>query len=64
MVSEEEKAGLVSSVFANVAPSYDVMNDLMSGGLHRLWKDRSHTFLDTSFRFCVSEAIKMATLRM
>lgn len=27
-------------VFSNVAGSYDVMNDLMSGGLHRLWKDR------------------------
>ena len=31
--------GLVSSVFAAVAPKYDVMNDVMSGGLHRLWKD-------------------------
>ena len=39
-VSEDEKAGLVNSVFANVAPSYDLMNDVMSGGLHRLWKDR------------------------
>lgn len=27
-------------VFSNVAGSYDIMNDLMSGGLHRLWKDR------------------------
>ena len=39
-VSENEKAGLVSGVFSNVASSYDTMNDLMSGGLHRLWKDR------------------------
>ncbi len=39
-VSEDEKAGLVNSVFANVAPSYDLMNDVMSSGLHRLWKDR------------------------
>jgi 2-methoxy-6-polyprenyl-1,4-benzoquinol methylase len=30
----------VRQVFSNVASSYDVMNDLMSGGLHRLWKDR------------------------
>lgn len=35
-----EKSSLVRSVFSSVAPSYDVMNDLMSVGLHRLWKDR------------------------
>ena len=40
-VPEKEKSGLVNSVFANVASSYDLMNDLMSGGVHRLWKDRS-----------------------
>ncbi|XP_071724757.1 2-methoxy-6-polyprenyl-1,4-benzoquinol methylase, mitochondrial-like [Rutidosis leptorrhynchoides] len=39
-VREEEKSRLVGNVFSNVASSYDVMNDLMSGGLHRLWKDR------------------------
>jgi len=39
-VAVEEKVGLVSGVFAAVAPRYDLMNDLMSGGLHRLWKDR------------------------
>jgi len=38
-VRPEEKTGLVSQVFASVAGNYDVMNDLMSGGLHRLWKD-------------------------
>lgn len=38
-VPQEEKKGLVGSVFHRVAESYDVMNDLMSGGLHRLWKD-------------------------
>jgi demethylmenaquinone methyltransferase / 2-methoxy-6-polyprenyl-1,4-benzoquinol methylase len=38
-VSEEAKQGLVNEVFAKVAPRYDLMNDLMSGGLHRLWKD-------------------------
>jgi demethylmenaquinone methyltransferase/2-methoxy-6-polyprenyl-1,4-benzoquinol methylase len=32
------RQGLVNSVFAAVAGRYDVMNDLMSGGLHRLWK--------------------------
>jgi demethylmenaquinone methyltransferase/2-methoxy-6-polyprenyl-1,4-benzoquinol methylase len=33
------KQGLVNEVFASVAARYDQMNDLMSGGLHRLWKD-------------------------
>jgi demethylmenaquinone methyltransferase/2-methoxy-6-polyprenyl-1,4-benzoquinol methylase len=33
------RQGLVNEVFANVARRYDLMNDLMSGGLHRLWKD-------------------------
>ena len=37
-VAESEKAGKVRSVFSSVASSYDVMNDLMSFGLHRLWK--------------------------
>jgi len=38
-VTPEAKQGLVNEVFARVAPRYDLMNDLMSGGLHRLWKD-------------------------
>jgi demethylmenaquinone methyltransferase/2-methoxy-6-polyprenyl-1,4-benzoquinol methylase len=38
-VSEAERQGLVNEVFATVAERYDLMNDLMSGGLHRLWKD-------------------------
>ena len=37
-VAPEEKAARVRSVFDRVAPSYDLMNDLMSLGLHRLWK--------------------------
>ena len=37
-VPEGARQGLVNSVFATVAERYDVMNDLMSGGLHRLWK--------------------------
>jgi demethylmenaquinone methyltransferase/2-methoxy-6-polyprenyl-1,4-benzoquinol methylase len=44
-VSSDEKAGLVRDVFDSVASRYDLMNDLMSGGLHRLWK-----------RFTVSQA--------
>jgi demethylmenaquinone methyltransferase/2-methoxy-6-polyprenyl-1,4-benzoquinol methylase len=38
-VGEGAKQGLVNEVFARVARRYDLMNDLMSGGLHRLWKD-------------------------
>ncbi|MCB1948811.1 bifunctional demethylmenaquinone methyltransferase/2-methoxy-6-polyprenyl-1,4-benzoquinol methylase UbiE [Nitrosomonas sp.] len=37
-VSETEKAGKVADVFHSVAERYNLMNDLMSGGLHRLWK--------------------------
>ena len=37
-VDESEKAGKVRDVFASVASNYDLMNDLMSGGLHRVWK--------------------------
>ena len=35
-----EKAGAVRGVFESVAGRYDLMNDLMSAGIHRLWKDR------------------------
>jgi demethylmenaquinone methyltransferase/2-methoxy-6-polyprenyl-1,4-benzoquinol methylase len=38
-VPEDERQGLVNRVFSSVAGRYDLMNDLMSGGLHRLWKD-------------------------
>jgi demethylmenaquinone methyltransferase / 2-methoxy-6-polyprenyl-1,4-benzoquinol methylase len=37
-VNESEKAQKVAEVFHSVAKKYDVMNDLMSGGLHRIWK--------------------------
>jgi len=37
-VAEEEKAKRVAGVFDSVASKYDVMNDLMSAGLHRIWK--------------------------
>ncbi|WP_370183787.1 class I SAM-dependent methyltransferase [Alteriqipengyuania sp.] len=39
-VSPDEKTARVGGVFSNVAAKYDVMNDAMSGGMHRLWKDR------------------------
>ena len=54
-VTPEEKTERVGAVFSSVARKYDVMNDAMSGGMHRLWKDRfvrrikprdGETFLD------------------
>jgi len=54
-VAPEEKTRRVGGVFSSVASSYDLMNDLMSAGMHRLWKDlfvrrvrprRSETVLD------------------
>jgi len=40
LVSPEEKTRRVGQVFSSVARRYDLINDLMSGGMHRLWKDR------------------------
>src|SRR5260221_8285157 len=40
LVSPEEKTRRVGKVFSSVARRYDLMNDLMSAGMHRLWKDR------------------------
>jgi len=37
-VAEDDKAAQVARVFSSVAPRYDLMNDVLSGGLHRLWK--------------------------
>ena len=39
-IAAEEKTARVGAVFSNVASKYDIMNDAMSGGMHRLWKDR------------------------
>ena len=46
-VDSDKKAGLVADVFSSVASNYDVMNDVMSFGIHRLWKKiaMSHTGL-------------------
>ena len=54
-VPEGARQGLVNDVFSKVAERYDLMNDLMSGGLHRLWKDDFITWLgpprgDRAFR--------------
>jgi demethylmenaquinone methyltransferase / 2-methoxy-6-polyprenyl-1,4-benzoquinol methylase len=45
-VAAETRQGLVNEVFSTVAARYDLMNDLMSGGLHRLWKDDLITWLN------------------
>src|SRR5215208_4448337 len=47
-VDEREKAGRVRGVFDSVAPRYDLMNDLMSMGLHRAWK--AYTLLAANVR--------------
>lgn len=47
-VNKEEKVKLVKGVFNSVAPKYDVMNDLMSLGMHRLWK--KFTFITTDVK--------------
>ncbi len=40
LVTREEKTRRVGDVFTSVARNYDLMNDLMSGGMHRIWKNR------------------------
>jgi demethylmenaquinone methyltransferase/2-methoxy-6-polyprenyl-1,4-benzoquinol methylase len=39
-IAPEDKTARVGAVFSSVAKKYDVMNDAMSGGMHRLWKDK------------------------
>ncbi|MGB3865909.1 MAG: bifunctional demethylmenaquinone methyltransferase/2-methoxy-6-polyprenyl-1,4-benzoquinol methylase UbiE [Xanthobacteraceae bacterium] len=45
-VALDDKQALVNDVFHSVASRYDLMNDLMSGGMHRLWKDAMITALN------------------
>ncbi|HVL55296.1 MAG TPA: bifunctional demethylmenaquinone methyltransferase/2-methoxy-6-polyprenyl-1,4-benzoquinol methylase UbiE [Burkholderiaceae bacterium] len=52
-VPESEKTRRVGEVFSSVAPSYDLMNDLMSAGLHRYWK-----------RFCIEQAAVRPGMRV
>ncbi|ODQ68330.1 putative ubiquinone biosynthesis methyltransferase mitochondrial precursor [Nadsonia fulvescens var. elongata DSM 6958] len=49
-VPEGQKESLVRGVFSNVASSYDVMNDVMSMGIHRIWKDHFVSRLDPGRR--------------
>ncbi len=77
-VPEAEKAGMVHGVFTRVASRYDIMNDLMSGGMHRLWKDAMMDWLapragqslldvaggtgDVAFRFLKRAPLAAATV--
>ena len=45
-VDKDEKIGLVKNVFESVAIKYDIMNDLMSAGIHRLWKNKFINMID------------------
>lgn len=47
-VNESDKESLVGGVFARVAPKYDLMNDVMSLGIHRIWKDKFIKMLNPS----------------
>ena len=47
-VPESEKVGRVRGVFSSVASNYDLMNDVMSGGAHRIWKDAMMDWLAPS----------------
>ncbi len=46
-IPESEKAGRVQGVFGSVASKYDIMNDVMSVGIHRVWKDAMMDWLAT-----------------
>ena len=39
-IDENKKAGMVEGLFSSVANKYDLMNDIMSFGVHRIWKER------------------------
>ncbi|MEQ8746493.1 bifunctional demethylmenaquinone methyltransferase/2-methoxy-6-polyprenyl-1,4-benzoquinol methylase UbiE [Pyruvatibacter sp.] len=59
-VDPAEKQGLVNGVFRNVAGRYDLMNDLMSAGVHRLWKDALVAWLAPPKRGRAYETLDMA----
>jgi demethylmenaquinone methyltransferase/2-methoxy-6-polyprenyl-1,4-benzoquinol methylase len=77
-VREEEKAGMVRSLFSDVANKYDIMNDVMSVGIHRIWKEAMMDWLapragqqlldvaggtgDISFRFLERAGVGHATV--
>lgn len=55
-VPEDEKNALVGRVFSSVARRYDLMNDFMSAGVHRLWKDAAVAWLNPQPRWTVVDA--------
>ena len=55
-VPEDEKNALVHGVFSSVARRYDLMNDLMSAGVHRLWKDAAVAWLNPQAGWTVVDA--------
>ena len=54
-VNKEERQGMVNEVFSNVAEKYDIMNDVMSFGGHRFWKDYFVARVKHSFRIKMVE---------
>ncbi len=71
-VAPAEKTQRVGGVFTSVASSYDLMNDAMSGGMHRLWKDRfvrrvkpreGEQILDMAGGTLASAALRLRPLR-
>jgi ubiquinone/menaquinone biosynthesis methyltransferase len=59
-VKIEEKSHLVKQVFDNVATSYDIMNDFMSGGMHRVWKDKMVKNIDFSDKSKIYKILDVA----
>ncbi|MGB8314858.1 MAG: bifunctional demethylmenaquinone methyltransferase/2-methoxy-6-polyprenyl-1,4-benzoquinol methylase UbiE [Aestuariivirga sp.] len=59
-VGENEKQSLVNEVFSKAAERYDQMNDLMSGGLHRFWKDDLVTLLNPPRKSTPFEVLDVA----
>ena len=52
-IPEGDKAGRVQGVFNSVASKYDIMNDVMSVGIHRVWKDATSEEIVRVGRFAV-----------
>lgn len=59
-VPEGDRQGLVNKVFASVADRYDLMNDLMSGGMHRLWKRELIAMLNAPRSVCPFKLLDVA----
>ena len=49
----QDKAKLVNSVFSEVYNKYDLMNDVMSLGIHRIWKDKFIDWMNPSQKFLI-----------